>query len=77
QQRRFESFAKDLWRQMESFGEMLSKSATEQVINALKDVISDFNQNLTEQFGDNFKPWMNRSSAWWNGRKITGSNWPT
>lgn len=34
---------------------MLSKSATEQVINALKEVISDFNDNLLEQFGDNFK----------------------
>jgi hypothetical protein len=34
---------------------MMSKSATEQVIEALKTVISDFNNNLTEQFGDNFK----------------------
>jgi len=40
---------------MEDFAEMLSKSATEQVINALKEVIADFNKNLTEQFGDNFK----------------------
>ncbi len=51
----FEQFADKLWRQMEAFGEMLSKSATEQVINALKEVIVDFNKNLTEQFGDNFK----------------------
>lgn len=34
---------------------MMSKSATEQVINALKEVISDFNNNLVEQFGENFK----------------------
>lgn len=34
---------------------MMSKSATEQVIEALKQVIVDFNRNLTEQFGDNFK----------------------
>ncbi len=34
---------------------MLAKSATEQVIQALKKVIVEFNQNLTEQFGDNFK----------------------
>ena len=55
QREAFLSFEENLWKQMESFGEMLSKSATEQVINALKDVISDFNNNLTEQFGDNFK----------------------
>ena len=33
----------------------LSKGATEHIINALKEVITDFNKNLTEQFGDNFK----------------------
>ena len=33
----------------------LSKGATEEIINALEKVISDFNKNLTEQFGDNFK----------------------
>ena len=55
QREHFERFARDLWQQMERFGEMLSKSATEQVINALKEVIVDFNKNLTEQFGDNFK----------------------
>ncbi len=55
QREHFQAFAKNLWQQMETFGEMLSKSATEQVINALKEVISDFNKNLTEQFGENFK----------------------
>ena len=34
---------------------MLSRSATDQVIEGLKTVIADFNRNLTEQFGDNFK----------------------
>jgi biopolymer transport protein ExbB/TolQ len=33
----------------------LSKGATKEIINALQDVIKDFNSNLTEQFGDNFK----------------------
>lgn len=45
----------ELWQKLDAFAEMLSKSATEQVINALKEVIIDFNNNLTEQFGENFK----------------------
>ncbi|NVO59597.1 hypothetical protein [Photobacterium damselae] len=49
------AFSERLWDEMDKFGEMLSKSATEQVINALKEVIVDFNNNLTEQFGENFK----------------------
>ena len=48
-------FEAELWERLQSFAEMMSKSATEQVIEALKKVIVDFNQNLTEQFGDNFK----------------------
>ncbi len=51
----FEEFQNKLWIKMQDFADMLSKSATEQVINALKEVISDFNNNLTEQFGENFK----------------------
>lgn len=51
----FSSFQEALWEKLQSVAEMLSKSATEQVINALKDVITDFNKNLTEQFGENFK----------------------
>ena len=35
--------------------ESLAKGATEEIIKALEVVISDFNKNLTEQFGDNFK----------------------
>lgn len=33
----------------------MAKGATEQIIDALRQVIIDFNQNLTEQFGENFK----------------------
>jgi chromosome segregation ATPase len=55
QQKNFEVFSTELWTNLKEFSEMLSKSATEQVIQALKDVITDFNKNLTEQFGDNFK----------------------
>lgn len=51
----FDGFAVQLWKKLDDFAEMMSKSATEQVIAALKEVISDFNKNLTEQFGDNFK----------------------
>ena len=35
--------------------EELSKGATEVVVTALKQVIADFNNNLKEQFGSNFK----------------------
>lgn len=55
QQERFERFAADLEQQLRDFAEMLSKSATEQMIEALKNVIAEFNQSLTEQFGENFK----------------------
>ena len=55
QQESFAEFQEKLWIKMQDFADMLSKSATEQVINALKEVIADFNNNLTEQFGENFK----------------------
>jgi chromosome segregation ATPase len=51
----FATFTETLWQRLETFAEMLSRSATEQVIEALRQVIVDFNRNLTEQFGDNFK----------------------
>lgn len=51
----FDTFAQNLSTQLHDFAEMMSKSATEQVINALKEVIQDFNNQLTEQFGENFK----------------------
>ncbi|KAA6185298.1 hypothetical protein F2Q65_09365 [Thiohalocapsa marina] len=50
-----DALADKLWQALNNFAEMLSKSASEQVINALKEVIVDFNRNLTEQFGENFK----------------------
>ncbi|WP_372614675.1 MotA/TolQ/ExbB proton channel family protein [Halomonas sp.] len=55
QSERFDRFADDLEQQLKDFADMLSRSATETVINALKEVIADFNKNLTEQFGENFK----------------------
>lgn len=55
QQQNFEQFSEKLWLKLQDFADTLSKSATEQVIEALKQVIVDFNNNLTEQFGDNFK----------------------
>ena len=48
-------FSDRLWLKMDEFSDVLSKSATEQVINALKEVIVEFNDKLTEQFGENFK----------------------
>lgn len=51
----FGDFQASLWLKLQEFADMLSKSATEQVIEALNQVIADFNQNLTEQFGENFK----------------------
>lgn len=55
QQKEFFNFSEKLWVQMQDFADLLSKSATETVIEALKQVITDFNNNLTEQFGENFK----------------------
>ncbi len=55
QQESFEQFSNALWVKLQDFADMLSKSATEQVIQALKEVITDFNNKLTEQFGENFK----------------------
>jgi hypothetical protein len=51
----FAGFSDKLWIKLQDFADTLSKSATEQVIEALKQVITDFNNNLTEQFGENFK----------------------
>ncbi|EHY3242026.1 MotA/TolQ/ExbB proton channel family protein, partial [Escherichia coli] len=48
-------FSNKLWEQLEQFADLMAKGATEQIIDALRQVIIDFNQNLTEQFGENFK----------------------
>ena len=50
-----QAFSERLWSEMDRFAEMMSKAATEQIIDALRQVIVDFNNKLTEQFGDNFK----------------------
>jgi predicted nucleic acid-binding Zn-ribbon protein len=42
-------------KQLEEAVATLSKGATEEIIKALEGVIRDFNNNLTEQFGENFK----------------------
>lgn len=55
QQHNFKEFSEKLWLKLQDFADALSKSATEQVIEALKQVIMDFNNNLTVQFGENFK----------------------
>lgn len=48
-------FEEKLWVEMREFAEILSKSATAQIVDALRQVIQDFNEKLTEQFGENFK----------------------
>ncbi|WMO15893.1 MotA/TolQ/ExbB proton channel family protein [Pseudoalteromonas piscicida] len=50
-----QEFADKLWIKLQDFADTLSKSATEEIIAALNNVIADFNQKITEQFGDNFK----------------------
>ncbi len=35
--------------------ERISRNASEEIVKSLETVITDFNNNLTEQFGDNFK----------------------
>lgn len=57
-----QAFRQALFTQLTQFAEMLSRSATEVVIEALRQVIQDFNRNLVEQFGDNFKA-LNESVA--------------
>ena len=42
-------------RTLEEAIEVLAEGATKEIIKALEGVIQDFNNNLTEQFGDNFK----------------------
>lgn len=40
---------------LEDFGEQLSKQATEHIVEALNQVVKDFNENMVDQFGENFK----------------------
>jgi hypothetical protein len=55
QETRQNEFKAELFNQLDIFSEKLSKGASAQIIEALQKVISDFNNNLTEQFGENFK----------------------
>lgn len=55
QRKQNEEFSEKLWTELTHFGELMAKGATEQIIDALRQVIMDFNNNLTEQFGENFK----------------------
>lgn len=50
-----QQFASTLWDELEKTAQILTKSATEEVILALNQLIKDFNYQLTEQFGENFK----------------------
>lgn len=52
---RFDAFEAHLNGELRSFAEKLSEAATGQIINALKDVITTFNEQLTDQFGENFR----------------------
>lgn len=49
------NFSNKLWEQLQQFADLMAKGATEKIIDALRQVIIDFNNNLTEQFGENFK----------------------
>lgn len=51
----YQTFDSKLFTALDSFAEMMSRAATEQIIDALKNVIQEFNDKLTEQFGENFK----------------------
>lgn len=42
-------------RELHEFAKKVSEMGTRHLIEALKQVINDFNRNLTEQFGENFK----------------------
>ena len=48
-------FEDKLWAEMQKVTDSLAQSATEQIIDALRQVIQDFNEKITEQFGENFK----------------------
>lgn len=49
------AFEEKLFKALAEFAEMMARGATEQIIEALKNVIQEFNSTLTEQFGENFK----------------------
>ncbi|MFW2601923.1 hypothetical protein [Aliarcobacter butzleri] len=48
-------YNEDLINEFRSFAQTMAENNSKVFIEALKDVIKDFNQKITEQFGDNFK----------------------
>jgi hypothetical protein len=55
QETRQNEFKAQLFDKLEIFSDKLSKGASEQIIKALQDVITNFNNNLIDTFGENFK----------------------
>ena len=51
----FEAFRLDLNKRLEEFAEQLSSAASDQLVEALRQVIQDFNNKISEQLGENFK----------------------
>lgn len=46
---------KKMIQKLNEFGEQLSKQATDHIVEALNQVVKDFNENMVDQFGENFK----------------------
>lgn len=44
-----------LWKKLDEFSNKAYQGATEHIVEALRSVVIDFNNKLTEQFGENFK----------------------
>ena len=51
----FSLFSDNLWDNMEKSSKNISEFATKQIIDALDNVVMNFNDNLKEEFGENFK----------------------
>ena len=54
QTRQIEQFDR-LNKTLEDFAKRLAEDSTKAIVTALETVVKDFNKNLTEQFGENFK----------------------
>ena len=46
---------KNLQRSFDEFAEKISKASTEEIVKALREVIKNFNEKITDQFGEHFK----------------------
>lgn len=51
----FDGFSSELWRNLDNLSKVLAESATAQIVDALEKAITNFNEELREQFGENFK----------------------